>query len=121
LNRSPLNGEIAAARGQKVLYVTERCVLELTPKGWRLAEVAPGIAIERDILALMPCDIIVDQPVLMDARIFRPESMDLARQLGVHAVPGKGSVVQLQMHAKRREQRRTSEPARHENIAVANG
>jgi hypothetical protein len=47
--------------------------------------------------------------------------MDLARQLGVHAITGKGSVVQLQMHAKRRAQRRTREPARHENIAVANG
>jgi propionate CoA-transferase len=115
------NGEIAAARGQQVLYVTERCVLELTPKGLRLAEIAPGIDIERDILALMPCDILVDQPVLMDARIFRPEPMDLARQLGVHTIPGKGSIVQLQMHAKRKAQRKTSEPAHHENIAVANG
>ncbi len=69
----------------------------------------------------MPCDIIVDHPVVMDARIFRPEPMDLARQLGVHAVPGKGSVVQLQMHARRRAKSRGNEPARHEGIAVANG
>jgi hypothetical protein len=44
-----------------------------------------------------------------------------ARQLGVHTIPGKGSIVQLQMHAKRKAQRKTSEPAHHENIAVANG
>jgi propionate CoA-transferase len=115
------NGDIAAARGQQVLYVTERCVLELTPRGLRLSEVAPGVDIERDILALLPFDILVERPVLMDARIFRPEPMNLARQLGIHTMPGKGSVVQLQAHAKRRAERRTSEPARHESIAVANG
>ena len=41
------------ARGQSVLYVTERCVFALTPDGLELIEVAPGIDIERDILALM--------------------------------------------------------------------
>jgi acyl CoA:acetate/3-ketoacid CoA transferase len=115
------NGEIAAARGQQVLYVTERCALELTPRGLRLAEVTPGIDIERDILALMPCDLIVDHPVLMEARIFRSGPMDLARQLGVHTIPGKGSVVQLWMHAERRAKSRGNEPVRHEGIAVANG
>lgn len=33
----------AIANGQKVLYVTERCVFELTPKGLRLCEVYDGI------------------------------------------------------------------------------
>lgn len=115
------NGAIAAARGQQVLYVTERCVLELTPTGLRLAEIAPGVDIERDILALLPFDILVERPVLMDARIFRPEPMHLAHDLGIDAPSGKGSVVQLQMHAKRRAKRRTSEPAHHDSIAVANG
>ena len=40
-------------RGQPVLYVTERCVFQLTPDGLELIEVAPGIDIERDILAQM--------------------------------------------------------------------
>ena len=47
------SGAYAAARGQSVLYVTERCVFALTPDGLELIEVAPGIDIERDILALM--------------------------------------------------------------------
>ncbi len=33
----------ALRRGQRVLYVTERCVFELTPHGLRLKEVFPGI------------------------------------------------------------------------------
>ena len=46
-------GDYAVKRGQPVLYVTERCVFELTPDGLELIEVAPGIDIERDILAQM--------------------------------------------------------------------
>lgn len=44
----------AIANGQKVLYVTERCVFELTPRGLRLTEVYPGIDKKRDILDLLP-------------------------------------------------------------------
>ncbi|MDL2205452.1 propionate CoA-transferase [Eubacteriales bacterium OttesenSCG-928-N13] len=40
----------ALARGQRVLYVTERCVFELTEAGLRLAEVYPGIDRDRDVL-----------------------------------------------------------------------
>lgn len=39
----------ALARGQRVLYVTERCVFELTPRGIALKEVYKGIDPERDI------------------------------------------------------------------------
>ncbi|MCL2067839.1 MAG: hypothetical protein FWG99_10285 [Treponema sp.] len=37
------SGKNAVKRGQKVLFVTERCVFQLTEKGLRLAEVFPGI------------------------------------------------------------------------------
>jgi len=37
------SGKNAVKRGQRVLYVTERCVFELTGKGLRLMEVYPGI------------------------------------------------------------------------------
>jgi len=37
------SGKNAVKRGQKVLYVTERCVFELTGKGLKLKEVFPGI------------------------------------------------------------------------------
>ena len=72
------SGPLAAARDRAVLYVTERCVFALRPQGLELVEVAPGIDIERDILAHMDFKpIIRATPDLMDARIFRNELMDL--------------------------------------------
>ena len=62
--------------------MTERCVLELTPEGLELVEVAPGIDLERDILAHMDfTPIIRGEPGLMDARIFRAEPMGLRDDL----------------------------------------
>ncbi len=75
------SGEYAASLGKRVLYVTERCVFALTPEGLELIEIAPGIDLERDILAQIAFRPIVRQPVLMDARIFRPEPMGLKDSL----------------------------------------
>jgi propionate CoA-transferase len=75
------SGEYAAKIGKKVLYVTERCVLALTPDGLELTEVAPGIDIERDILRHMSFRPIIRDPVLMDERIFRAEPMGLKNTL----------------------------------------
>ena len=47
----------AIAHGQKVLYVTERCVFRLTPKGLKLIEVYPGIDVQKDILELLPFEV----------------------------------------------------------------
>ena len=47
------HGPSALARGQRVLYVTERAVFELTPKGLRLVEVMPGFDLQRDVLGQM--------------------------------------------------------------------
>ena len=47
----------AIANGQKVLYVTERCVFRLTPKGLKLIEVYPGIDVQKDILELLPFEV----------------------------------------------------------------
>jgi acyl CoA:acetate/3-ketoacid CoA transferase len=47
------SGERALELGQQVLYVTERAVFTLTPRGLQLIEVLPGIDIDRDIRGRM--------------------------------------------------------------------
>lgn len=44
------SGNRSQKNGQKIIYVTERCVLELRPKGLTVTEIAPGIDLQRDIL-----------------------------------------------------------------------
>jgi len=67
------HGPSALARGQKVLYVTERAVLELTPQGMRLNEVAEGIDIAKDILPWMGFTPIMDPaPRIMPRSCFDP-------------------------------------------------
>src|SRR5215467_967492 len=75
------SGSYAVGRKQPVLYVTERCVFNLTPEGLELTEVAPGIDIERDILAKMQFRPIIRSPSIMDKRIFAPGPMGLRDQL----------------------------------------
>jgi propionate CoA-transferase len=75
------SGAFAGANGQSVLYVTERCVFRRSADGVELIEVAPGIDIDRDILAHMDFRPIVRDPVPMDATLFRPEPMALAHIL----------------------------------------
>jgi propionate CoA-transferase len=76
------SGEYAARNHQPVLYVTERCVFTLTPDGLELTEIAPGIDLERDILARMEFRPLLPRPPrLMDARIFRPGPMGLRDML----------------------------------------
>jgi acyl CoA:acetate/3-ketoacid CoA transferase len=43
------SGRRARATGQEVLYVTERCVVRLTPEGLVATEIMPGIDAGRDI------------------------------------------------------------------------
>ena len=72
------SGRYAAERGQAVLYVTERCVFSLTVAGLELIEIAPGIDLERDILAQMAFRPLMKMPLrLMDACIFQDAPMGL--------------------------------------------
>ncbi len=48
-----------------MLYITERCVFKLNPKGLELIEVAPGISIEKDILPHMEFT-----PIIEDVKVF---------------------------------------------------
>jgi len=75
------NGAYAAELGQPVLYVTERCVFRRTREGVELIEVAPGIDIERDILANMEFAPLIKDPKPMDPALFRPQPMGMVRML----------------------------------------
>ncbi|WP_200932437.1 acyl CoA:acetate/3-ketoacid CoA transferase [Pseudorhodoferax sp. Leaf267] len=61
------NGKDAAQRQQNVLFVTERAVLRLGVEGLELIEVAPGIDLERDVLAHMSF-----RPILRDVKVMDP-------------------------------------------------
>ncbi len=75
------SGKVAADTDKEVLYVTERCVFRLTPDGLALTEVAPGIDIERDILAQLAFAPMIDGPAEMDTVIFRDTTMGLRDRL----------------------------------------
>jgi propionate CoA-transferase len=63
-----------------VHYITERAVFRLTEAGLELIEIAPGLDLERDVLALMAFrPAIAPSLVEMDPRIFREGPMELRR------------------------------------------
>jgi propionate CoA-transferase len=75
------SGQYAAKKSQPVLYVTERCVFQLTDHGLELIEVAPGIDIERDILPHMAFKPHIHKPITMNPAIFLDTPMDLLADL----------------------------------------
>ena len=72
------SGRRARAQGQDITYVTERCVIRLEPQGLVVTEIAPGLDLERDILAQATTPLGVSSELrLMDAALFRPELIGL--------------------------------------------
>ncbi len=70
----------AIQNNQEILYVTERCVFRLVKDGVELIEIAPGIDLEKDILAHMEFNPIISKDLkLMDERIFKDSLMNLKR------------------------------------------
>jgi propionate CoA-transferase len=79
LEQVSFSGGRAVERGARVIYVTERCVLELRPQGLTVTEIAPGVDLQREVIDQIECAVAVaDDLRLMDAKLFRPEPMGLA-------------------------------------------
>ncbi|MBV9231351.1 MAG: acyl CoA:acetate/3-ketoacid CoA transferase [Chloroflexi bacterium] len=75
------SGRRARQRGQQVMYITERCVLNLEPEGLAVTEIAPGIDLERDVLGQTAIPLRVSPTLrVMDRRLFSPEPMGLVLQ-----------------------------------------
>ncbi len=76
------SGEVAFKQGQRVIYITERCVFRLIETGLELIEIAPGIDLDQDILAQMDF-VPAIAPDLHQMRecLFREEPMGLLNLL----------------------------------------
>jgi acyl CoA:acetate/3-ketoacid CoA transferase len=67
------SGRQAKEQKQQVTYVTERCVVRLEPDGLTVIEVAPGIDLEKQVLAQAECELEISPNLrTMDPRIFLP-------------------------------------------------
>lgn len=81
------SGAEALRRGQRVLYVTERCVFRLVAGdagegALELVEIAPGIDLQRDVLDRMEfMPRIAAHLRRMDARLFEPEPLGLRERM----------------------------------------
>ncbi len=76
------SGEYAKEKGQKVLYITERAVFELKKDGMTLIEIAPGVELEKDILANMEFKPIISPNLKeMDKRIFEDKLMNIREEI----------------------------------------
>lgn len=80
VNQITFSGNFAKESGQNVLYVTERAVFELTAEGVVLTEIAPGIDLEKDILAHMEFKPVISPSLKeMDEKLFLEEPMDFSK------------------------------------------
>lgn len=79
------SGRRAVAQEQDITYVTERCVMKLTPDGLLVTEIAPGIDVERDVRgqAEIPLAVAPDLKV-MPAELYREEKIGLTLNGAAH-------------------------------------
>ena len=79
------NGHDAALRQQQVVFITERAVFRLCEEGLELTEIAPGVDLERDVLAHMAFKPIIRDLKTMDPGIFSERWGGLHRLFADHA------------------------------------
>ena len=76
------SAKTALARGQRVLYITERAVFALTENGLMLTEIAPGLDLESDILGQMDFVPLISENLRQfDPAILKPTLMGLKERL----------------------------------------
>jgi propionate CoA-transferase len=79
------SGRVGRARGQRVTYVTERCVIDLLDDGLTVREIAPGVDLQRDILDQADIELKVAPDLRdMDATLFTDAPF------GLRLKPGEG-------------------------------
>jgi propionate CoA-transferase len=72
------SSQYARQRGQQVSYVTERAVFQLVEDGLELIEIAPGVDLERDVLAHMAFrPRIAPEPRVIDPRVYNLGKMGM--------------------------------------------
>ena len=65
-----------ASLGRQITYITERAVFELRGGQLTLTEIAPGLDLQRDVLAVLGAPVVVaDDLKTMDPRIFTDAPM----------------------------------------------
>lgn len=85
VNQISYNGDLARTKRQTMHFVTERAVFELRQEGPVLIEIAPGIDLERDILAQMDFrPLIADELIVMDSALFQPQPCGLLERLSCY-------------------------------------
>ncbi|WP_299841837.1 malonate decarboxylase subunit alpha [uncultured Paracoccus sp.] len=73
------SGARAVETGQEALYITERCVIRLTPEGLVAIEIMPGIEAERDIIAASQGRVkVADNAITMSKSLLVEGPMELA-------------------------------------------
>ncbi len=82
LEQVSYSGPFAQERDQEALYITERAVFRRGVNGLELIEIAPGVDLERDVLAQMAFRPQISSELKeIDRRIFLDRSMGLAEDL----------------------------------------
>jgi propionate CoA-transferase len=84
------NARFATQEGRSAVFVTERAVFRLTADGLELSEIAPGLDVEKDVMAHMAFrPAIAADLKRMDARLFKPEPMGLKADISKTAAQAR--------------------------------